>query len=645
MATMELKAAGDLEQQHDLPWWRHPLSISTAITFVSGVTALVLDRQGLWPSVMWTMFAIAYVAGGWYSTRKGFLALREGQIDVDLLMVLAAAGAALLGYWHEGAILLFLFALSNTLQEFALDRTRQAVKALMSLHPDEALLLVDGQAEWVPTAALRVGDVVVVRPGDRVPIDGRVVNGESWVDEAAVTGEAAPVHKTAGSEVFAGTINQQGVLEVRVEKTADDTLLARIVRLVEQAREQKATSQERIEWFEQQYAKAVIVIAVVAAVVPLLWGEAPRDAIYRALTLMVVASPCAVAIAAPSAFLAALSTAARRGVLIKGGRYLERLADVDTIAFDKTGTLTIGQMRVSAVIPVPGRTVEEVLATAAAVEAHAEHPLAQAVLAEAERRGIAVEPAEQVEALTGRGIAGTIAGRRFLVGRPELFAAGEAAAWLQTYGERLGGRGQTVVWVGEEQPLGLIAFRDQIKPHMKKTIERLRALGIKRIVMLTGDGPDVAHAVGRQLGIEEVYAALLPQDKVAKIEELTKTGTVAMVGDGINDAPALSRAHVGIGMGAIGSDAALEAADVVLVDDDLRRLPFALALGRRTRRTVLQGLVAAFAVIGGLMIGVLLGRVALPLAVVGHEGSTIVVVLNGLRLLLVRGGDIREQAA
>nr|MBO2508074.1 heavy metal translocating P-type ATPase [Bacillota bacterium] len=587
------------------------------------------------------LYLAAYVAGGWHATITGLSSLRQGRIEVDLLMVLAALGAAVLGHWEEGVILLFLFTLSNALQALALDRTRGAVASLMKLRPDRALLVEDEDTlRWVPIEDLAVGDVVRIRPGDRVPVDGRVRSGRSWIDESAMTGESMPRSKGPGDEVYAGTLNQEGTLDVEVTRPASDTVLARIVKVVEQARSEKAALQAGIDRFEQRYAQVVILGTVALAVLPILAGADVQASIYRALTVMVVASPCAVAIAAPAAFLSALSAAARSGLLVKGGRYLEQLADIDIVAVDKTGTLTYGRPRVVAVVPVPGRRPEEILTLAAAVESHSEHPLGIAIVKEAQRRGLDLPQAVDAQTVAGQGIQGMVDGRPVRIGSSSFFAGDPAAQWLERRSARLREHGMTVVWVGDPQGAGLIALRDEIRPEARAAIAELKRLGVKRVVMISGDSQAVADAVARRLGIDEAYGELLPEDKVAKIEELAQQGRVAMLGDGINDAPALARAHVGVAMGGVGSDIALESADVVLVSDQLDRIPYLLELGRRTRRVVYQGLTAAVSVIAVLVVATLLGRVRLALGVVGHEGSTVLVALNGLRMLFAtyRGG-------
>ncbi|HEX6989193.1 MAG TPA: heavy metal translocating P-type ATPase [Bacillota bacterium] len=615
-------------------WFREPLTVATLLTLVLGSAAVASDAQGASGLVTRLLYLAAYFSGGWHASLSGLKALRRREIEVDLLMVLAAVGAAVLGHWQEGAILLFLFSLSNALQALALDRTRGAVAALMELRPDRAMRVAPGgETEWIPIEGLAVGDVVRIRPGDRVPVDGRVRSGRSWVDESAMTGESLPRAKEPGDEVYTGTLNREGTLDVEITRPASDTVLARIVKVVEQARSDKAAVQAEVDRFEQRYAQVVILGTLTLAVLPILAGADPQAAVYRALTVMVVASPCAVVIAAPAAFLSALSSAARSGVLIKGGRYLEQVAGIDIVAVDKTGTLTYGRPQVAAVIPAPGRRPEEILALAAAVESHSEHPLGLAIVHEAGLRGLALPQAVDAQTVSGRGIEGTVDGRRVRVGSSAFFDGDPAAEWLERYSARLREHGMTVVWVGDPHGAGLIALRDEIRPEARSMVSALRRLGVGRIIMVSGDAQAVVDAVARRVGIDEAYGDLLPEAKVARIEELAREGRVAMVGDGINDAPALARAHVGVAMGGVGSDIALESADVVLVADELDRIPYMLELGRRTRRVVFQGLGAAMAVIAALVAATLAGRVGLAGGVVGHEGSTVLVALNGLRML------------
>ncbi|HEY8414682.1 MAG TPA: heavy metal translocating P-type ATPase [Thermaerobacter sp.] len=621
-------------------WERHHLAVLTAVTLVALAGGWLAERAGLPEAVSLTLYAVSYLAGGTPAALSGLQALRERVIDVDLLMVLAALGAAAIGAWEEGATLLFLFSLSNALQSYAMDRTRQAIRALMKLAPETAHRRRpgDGELEEVPVAELRVGDRIVVRAGERIPIDGRVVAGRSTVDQAPITGESVPVPKQAGDEVFAGTLNQFGVLEVEVTREPGDTMLARIVALVQAAQEDRSRTQRLVDRIEQVYATAVVVIALLAAGIPLLLGADPYQSVYRALVLMVVASPCAVAMSAPAPVLSAIANAARRGVLFKGGRYVEELSAVRVVAFDKTGTLTEGRPRVTDVVPLDGVPEDEVLRLAATAEQLSEHPLARAVLEAARERGIQPLPAGDTQVVPGLGVAATAAGHRVWAGSAEFArrqgAAAEAA--LQA-AERLGAEGKTVILVGrDDRVVGVIAARDRIRPGAREAVAALKQAGLVP-VMLTGDRAEVARAIAAELGIDEVRAELLPDRKMAAVDELAvQLGPVAMVGDGVNDAPALARARVGIAMGAAGTDVALETADVVLVSDEIDKLPFVFELSRRATRTVWQNLSFALGVIAVLVTLTLLGRIDLAAGVMGHEGSTVLVMANGLRLLGAR---------
>ncbi|ADU50725.1 heavy metal translocating P-type ATPase [Thermaerobacter marianensis DSM 12885] len=632
------RPAGSCHQEPGF-WERHHLAVLTAVTLAAVVAGRIAERLGAPPAASLVFYAISYLAGGTPAALSGLRALRQRVIDVDLLMVLAALGAAGLGAWEEGAALLFLFSLSNALQSYAMDRTRQAIRALMDLAPETAhRLRSDGTLEEVPVEALQVGDRIVVRPGERIPIDGRVVAGRSSVDQAAITGESVPVTKGPGDEVFAGTMNQLGGLEIQVTKPAADTMLARIVALVQAAQEDRSRTQRVIDRIEQVYATAVVVIAALAAGLPLLWGADPGEAVYRALVLMVVASPCAVAISAPAPVLSAVANAARRGVLLKGGRYVEELAAVKVVAFDKTGTLTRGQPQVTDVVPLGGATRRDVLEAAAAAERLSEHPLARAVLAAAAAEGIRPAEVGEARAEPGLGVAAG-SGERMTWAGNVAFARrlGVDPAPAEPVLNQLARQGKTVVLVGAgRRLLGCIAVQDVPRPGAREAVAALRRAGLIP-VMLTGDRPEVARVIAQQLGITEVRAGLLPDQKLRAVEELSRTlGPVAMVGDGVNDAPALARAQVGIAMGAAGTDVALETADVVLVSDEIERLPFVFDLARRATRTIWQNLVFALGVIVVLVTLTLAGRLELAAGVLGHEGSTVLAMLNGLRMLAVR---------
>ncbi len=581
--------------------------------------------------VPWLLYVVAYVSGGWYTVQNAWDSLRKREFDVNFLMIVAALGAAAVGQPREGAILMFLFSLSNTLETYAMGRTHQAVNALLEMAPDEASLLVDGETRRVPVETLKVGDLVRVRPGERVPIDGVVRAGESAVNEAAITGEPMPAEKRPGAAVFAGTLNTLGSLDVVVRAPAGDTTLARIVQTVAEAREQKAQSQDFTDRvIGQYYAYAVVVMTLLAIAIPLLFLDwSVQTTFYRAMALMVVASPCALVISIPAAVLSAMASGARRGVLFKGGRHLEAAATIKVVALDKTGTLTTGQPGVTVIETLSAHSAEAVLGLAASIEALSEHPLAHAVVRGAQERGIALQPASGFKSLTGVGAEAVVDGQAVRVGRPALFgdAVVERARVLEA-------NGRTVIAVGAAEIWGLIALEDTVRPAAREAVARLKAAGVERVILLTGDNRYVAEHLAAQLGVDEVHAELLPHDKARLISEIQASyGPVAMIGDGINDAPALATARLGIAMGVAGTDVALQSADVLLMSDDLLKVAEALTLGRRTRRIIRQNIIFAFAVMATLVVAALLGNVTLPLGVIGHEGSTLLVVANGLRLL------------
>lgn len=583
-------------------------------------------------------FVGSYLAGGVFSLVRSIKSLRRKQLDIDLLMLLSALGAASIGEYAEGAALLFLFSLSNALESRALHRTTNAIESLMELRPDEATLLeATGRERRVVADAIQAGEVVRVRPGERIPIDGHIRAGETSIDQSPITGESVHVEKGPGEQVFSGTINHGGTVDIGVDKPASESTLARIITLVEEAREAKAPTQRFIDRFEQGYAATVIFGAAAAVVIPLLLGEEFRATFYRAMTLLVVASPCAVVISTPATILAGLAHAARRGLLFKGGAPLEELANIDTIAFDKTGTLTTGRANVVEVMAFGDCDKGEILAYAAAVEQLSEHHLAHAIVQEAIHLGLEIPAASKLKNTRGQGATAFVGEQMIAVGR-RLFVAeviglelddGNAAAI-----ERLQAQGRTLVFVGFDGSAGAIAIEDQIRPEAETAIRGLAAQGVHRTVLLTGDNKIVAAQVAAESGIDTVRAELLPEEKVDYIRQLTRRGEkVAMVGDGVNDAPALALSTVGIAMGVAGTDAALEVADLVLVRDRLDDLPYAVRLARRSLRIIRQNLAFACAVIAILVVTNLVHGLALPLGVIGHEGSTILVVLNGLRLL------------
>jgi Cd2+/Zn2+-exporting ATPase len=609
---------------------------------VCGVLALVgwlgTDLFGLpkWAEML--AFAGAYAAGGAFSLGRSIQSLKDRRLDIDLLMLLSALGAASIGEYAEGAALLFLFSLSNALETRALRRTTRAIESLMELRPDEAMLLTpDGTERKVAADDLEPGQVVRIRPGERIPVDGEVVSGHTAADQAAITGESSPDPKGPGDRVFAGSINVGGTAEVAVERRASESTLARIIELVEEAREAKALTQRFIDRFEQGYAATVIFAAAVAVVLPVALGEAFRPAFYRAMTLLVVASPCAVVISTPATILAALGHAARKGLLFKGGAPLEELATIDSFAFDKTGTLTGGRPVVTSVVPFGDSSADEVLEMAAAVERLSEHHLGRAIVESAEEKGLTVPSAQGLVNHRGRGAVAQVSGRRVAVGRRGFVAelGGQAPSDRERRQiELLEGEARTVVFISGNGVSGALAIEDQVRPEARPALEQLERLGATRTVMMTGDNPTVARKVAESVGVDEWHAEVMPEEKVAILNEMMLGGErVAMVGDGVNDAPALATATVGVAMGVSGTDAALETADLVLVRDELKLLPYAVRLSRKAQRIVRQNLAFACAVIAILVVVNLLHGLALPVGVVGHEGSTILVVPNGLRLL------------
>jgi heavy metal translocating P-type ATPase len=573
-------------------------------------------------------YAVAYVTGGWEPALEGLRALREKTLDVDLLMIVAALGAAAIGQVLDGALLIVIFATSGALEALATARTADSVRGLLDLAPDTATRLTADGEETVPAAELAVGDLLLVRPGERIGADGRVEDGVSEADQATITGEPLPVVKRPGDEVFAGTLNGTGALRVRVARDPADSVIARIVTLVEEASRTKAPTQLFIEKIEQRYAVAVVVATLAVFSVPLAFGANLTDALLRAMTFMIVASPCAVVLATMPPLLSAIATAGRHGVLVKSAVAMERLGEIDTAALDKTGTLTEGAPEVTDVTPLPGSGLDEdaLLTLAAAAEHPSEHPLARAVVAAARARGLRIPPAEDFTAVPGQGVTAVVEGRTVSVGRAGPDSAPDASD-----------AGTVIEVRADGTPLGTLTLTDRLRPAAPAATAALAGLTGTSPVLLTGDNARAAARVAEATGITDVRAELLPEDKVNAVRELHLTGRkVLFVGDGVNDAPALAAAHSGLAMGRAGSDLALETADAVVVRDDLTTVPAVVRLSRRARRLVVQNLVIAGTFITVLVLWDLIGHLPLPLGVAGHEGSTVLVGLNGLRLLRER---------
>ena len=584
------------------------------------------------------LLAAAALVGGWNFFPKGIRAARALALDMNFLMTVAILGALAIGETAEAAAIAFLFALAELLESYAVDRARGSVEALLELAPETARVIRGGREVTVPAAELVPGDRVAVRPGERMPADGAVEEGASAVDQSPITGESMPVDKTAGDPVYAGTINREGYLRVVVERRADQSTLARIVRLVEAAEGRKTRTERFVERFARVYTPLVTVAAVAVVAVPVLAFGAPFTPWFvRGLTLLVIACPCALVISTPVAVVSGVTAAARHGVLIKGGSHLEALGEVRAVALDKTGTLTFGHPRVVEVRPLDGVPPAEVLARAAAVEARSEHPLARAIVEAADEAGAAAPWAVTAfRSEAGQGARARLDGVEHVVGRPELMAR-EGARGGPDAG--MAGGGRTVVGLlAEGRLLAWIALADEARDTAAAAVRGLRAAGVERVVMLTGDNRETGEAVGRALGVDDVLAGLLPEDKVEAVKALeARHGAVAMVGDGVNDAPALAVATVGIAMGAMGSDAALETADVALMGDDLTRLPYVRRLAHAARGVIRQNIAAALLVKGVLAVGVPLGAVSLVTAVVvGDMGLSLAVTLNALRLARLR---------
>ncbi|MDB9373150.1 heavy metal translocating P-type ATPase [Nodularia sphaerocarpa] len=602
-----------------------------------------------WLGWAFLLLPAAYVIGGYDSAREGLTTLiKEKELDVDLLMIVAALGAASLGLWRreyyliiDGAILILIFAISGALEGYAMRRTERSIRGLMSLTPDTARVLFGGEEEMLPITQLKVGDEIIVKPGELIPTDGIIVSGYSTLNQAAITGESLPIEKSVGAEVFAGTLNGFGALKLRVHKPASSSLIQRVIRLVEQAQTEAPPSQQFIERFERIYARVIVVAGLLLVFLPpFIWGWSWEVTIYRALTFLVVASPCALMAAIMPTLLSGIANGARQGILFKNGAQLEKIGKVRAIAFDKTGTLTTGNVQVSQVIFSSEYSETEVLKAAAALESCSEHPIGKAIVQAA---GTDWERGVDVQAIPGKGIVGFVNHEQVFVGN---------AAFVQQYVTQfpeellksvksLENEGKTVVWVAKNPQaergtvvMGAIAIADMVRTEAQAMISRLRKLGVEQIVMITGDNQRTADSVAQAVGIDRVYAELLPEDKLDVIRKLQEEyQTVAMVGDGINDAPALAQASVGIAMGIAGSDVALETADIVLMADKLDKLATAIELGRRSHFVVKQNIVVALGFILLLLIGNFLGNINLPIGVIGHEGSTVLVTLSGLRLL------------
>ena len=619
-----------------------------AVAAIACAVLVFLGWQTLnlgWIGAALFILTAAYVVGGFDSAREGLTTLfEEKELDVDLLMIVAALGAAGLGLWRreyylilDGAVLILIFALSGALEGYAMQRTERSIRGLMSLTTDTARVILHGQEQTVPIATLKLGDQVLVKPGELVPTDGLVTEGFSTLNQASITGESIPVEKTVGDEVFAGTINGNGALRLKLHQPPESSLLQRVIRLVQQAQTEAPPSQQFIERFERGYAKVIVIAGLLLATLPPFFlGWRWEETIYRALIFLVVASPCALMASIMPTLLSGIANGARHGILFKNGAQLELMGRVRAIAFDKTGTLTTGKLQVVHMLATQPFT-DQLLRIAASLESLSEHPIGDAIVQAARQQNLTWADALNGQAQVGQGITGEIDRQTAVVGKAAFVQAQtkRVSNALVEQSQQWEAEGKTVVWVGyAEEILGIIAVADTVRPEAAQALSRLKRLGVERIVMLTGDNSRTAHSIAEQIGVDQVYAELLPEAKVDVIRQLQKQyQIVAMVGDGINDAPALAQASVGIAMGTAGSDVALETADIVLIADRLEKLEHSMRLGRRSQSIVKQNIVFALGFVVVLLLLNFAGKMSLPFGVLGHEGSTVVVTLSGLRLL------------
>jgi len=634
-------SAEEGDERFDGPWWRFPPMRNALLSGVLLGIGFFGSLAGLFPEAVSTsLYVAAALAGASHWGREALENIPKRRVNIDVLMGVATIGTAVLGLWEEAAFLAFLYGAAEALEELTYSRTRGAIRSLLDLAPKEAHLLRDGRELIVPASELNPGDVFLVRPGEGIPTDGRIRAGNTTINEAAVTGESVPVDKAPESDVFAGTVNLTGAIEVIVTRPFHDNTLSRIIHLVEEAQEQKTNAQRFIDRFGDRYSPALLAGALSLLVIPPLLGGDFHEWATRAVTLTVAGAPCALVMSTPVAVAAAIGSAGKRGVLIKGGIHLESLGLLQAVALDKTGTLTRGTPEVTDVVPLAEAGRSQTLRLAAAVERFSEHPLGQAIVNAARDGQLQVPSCDAFQALTGAGASGLVEGARVYVGSVELFESlgaqlNGAGALADAYREQ----GKTTVLVGSASvALGLIAVRDEIRAEARDAVQGLHAAGIKAVIMLTGDNERTARAIASEVGIDDVRAGLKPEDKSTAVEELTKSiGHVGMVGDGVNDAPALAAASVGIAMGTVGTDAAIEAADVALMGDDLRGVVYAVRLGRRAQTISRQNIVFSLVLLAVLIPSAVAGVLTVAVAVTAHDVAEIIAVANGLRARAPRG--------
>lgn len=616
------------------PFYKRRQSIETAISFLLLAAGVIISFQTA-ENNPWAigLFGGSMLVGGYHMFRTGLLNLSRFEFDMKTLMTIAVIGAAIIGEWREGAVVVFLFAISEALESFSMNKARQSIRGLMDLAPARALIQRNGELLEMDTEEVRIGDVLIVKPGQKIAMDGTVLRGQSAVNQAAITGESIPAIKTAGDEVFAGTMNEEGALEVTVTKRVEDTTIAKIIHLVEEAQAEKAPSQKFVDRFAKYYTPAIIAIAFLVALVP---GYVTGDWqlwIYQGLAVLVVGCPCALVVSTPVAIVTAIGNAARQGVLIKGGIHLEETGRINAVAFDKTGTLTKGYPEMTDAIPENGYTKQQLVQLAASAETMSQHPLARAIIKEAHGELL---PAENFQSITGKGAYADVERQRIHIG--SLLWAEEYGLKIPQYASELQQSGKSVMAVFRTDVLvGIIAVADAIRTESPSIIGRLKEMGISSTIMLTGDHPSTADAIGKEIGVSDIRAGLMPEDKLSAIRELQQQyGRVAMVGDGINDAPALAASTIGIAMGGAGTDAALETADIALMADDLEKLPYTIRLSRKTLRIIKENIMFALGLKVIALLLIIPGWLTLWIAIFADMGATLLVILNALRLVRVQ---------
>lgn len=630
-------------KEEKIPFWKKAKNKNTMVSLVFlifGFTSLYSLGEGHLATIF--IFALSILIGGFDLFKVGLKNLTKLQFDMKTLMTIAIIGAAIIGEWSEGAVVVFLFALSEALESYSMDKARESIRSLMDIAPKTALIRRGNQEMELDVEDIELGDILIIKPGQKLAMDGEVIKGQSSINQAAITGESIPVLKTVGDEVFAGTLNEEGSLEIKVTKRVEDTTISKIIHLVEEAQAERAPSQAFVDKFAKYYTPVIVMIALLIAVVPpLFMGGDWSEWIYRGLAVLVVGCPCALVISTPVAIVTAIGNAAKKGVLIKGGIHLEEAGRLKVIAFDKTGTLTKGTPEVTDIKGLKGNDANELLGISMAIEKFSQHPLASAIMRKAEEKGISLNDykAEDFQSITGKGAKALVNNTSYYIGSPKLFeemttlpnSVNEEIKTLQI-------QGKTVMLVGtSEEIIGLIAVADQVRDSSSKVIRKLLDIGIQKTIMLTGDNQATGQAIAKQVGLSDVKADLLPQDKLETIKSLKEQyGKVAMVGDGVNDAPALATATVGIAMGGAGTDTAIETADIALMADDLNKLPYTIQLSRRALRIIKENITFALGLKILALILIIPGWLTLWMAIFADMGATLIVVLNSLRLLKVK---------